>query len=576
MAKETINIFEELKDELSISQTDVNSVLKAIDKKIIWYSKKINNPKYKAIVPIKTKELRGLKTKISEDPNIIKKHADVFLKRSEEGTVFGISFGTKNCCIARVNEFGVAEAIYNLDGSFVMPSVVEFEEGGSICVGISAKESLCCNPQNVCCDIRRYFGSQNYSFEANGEKYTSEVVAGLILKKLTTDASEILGQEVKNVVLAYPTYFGMDEKQSLINSALIAGLNVLGTINEPTAAALSYGMQDDNPQTAMVYDLGGGSFDISILKTEKGVIQFVAVDGDGRLGGEDWDNAIRDYTIKTYCELTKESPDSIFNDEELMGDILLKAERAKKLLTSRENAIIRLNGEKIPISQDVFEQITQDLLEKTIIKTHEIVERGIQEGITILDKILLVGGSTIMPQVWKRLKQEFPNITIEFSDPDQSVAKGAAIYGLSLENSSDSKEELFFLQNSIALKMLCSDNKYHILNQIYGKSVLPIEHHVRIETQHDNQRSINIELFENGSDKYCIEEKLGYPLIKCDLFFLPSNLPKRTPVDICIIIDNGYLKVEATCYSCPSKHVATIKIDYFNMYKSSDYICVNK
>lgn len=492
------------------------------------------------------------------------------------GKIFGIDLGTTYSCIAYVNEYGVAEVVNNQDSSPVTPSVVAFENGGGYSVGIAAKETLNSDPDNVCSTIKRQMGKRDYAFNAYGVDYTPESVSSFILKKLVKDASEVLGEEVKDVVITCPAYFGLDERDATKKAGKIAGLNVLGILNEPTAAAISYGMQVENPQTIMVYDLGGGTFDVTIIKVENGKIQVVATGGDHMMGGKDWDDAIREYTINTYCAQTGESSDSVYDDSEAMGDLELKAETAKKQLTQKEKAIIKLNGEKIEITRELFDEKTHDQLESTITKTRETMADAAKKGVTAYDKILLVGGSTRMPQVMERLKQEFPNTPIEFCDPDQSVAKGAAIYGINMaafnqsegetKISEEEKEEIKknpiftfgsgtqakpltivnVISQSIAVRLYCQDDQLHIVNQIYKNTEIPCQYELNAGTQVANQTSVNIEIFENASNDEYVEEELCKPLVNGELGPLPENLPAGAPIDVIFKIDeNGLLSIDA-------------------------------
>ena len=294
------------------------------------------------------------------------------------------------------------------------------------------------------------------------------------------------------------------------------------------------------------------------------------------MGGKDWDDAIREYTINTYCEQTGESSDSIYDDSEAMGDLELKAETAKKQLTQKEKAIIKLNGEKIEISRELFDEKTHDHLESTITKTRETMADAAKKGVTAYDKILLVGGSTRMPQVMERLKQEFPNTPIEFCDPDQSVAKGAAIYGINMaafnqsgceikipeEEKEEIKNNPIFkfgsasqaqpltivnvISQSIAVRLYCQDDQLHIVNQIYKNTEIPCQYELNAGTQVANQTSVNIEIFENASNDEYVEEELCKPLVDGELGPLPENLPAGAPIDVIFKIDeNGLLSIDA-------------------------------
>ena len=368
--------------------------------------------------------LKILDAKINSEENQMQR------KRNEK--VFGIDLGTTYSCISFVDEFGKPVVVPNQDSSPVTPSVVAFEEGGNVSVGQTAKETLNTDPANVCSAIKRQMGKRDYTFTAFGQDYSPEAISAMILSKLAKDAGEVLGEEVKDVVITCPAYFGMDEREATKQAGIIAGLNVLAIINEPTAAVISYGLSLDIPQSVMVYDLGGGTFDVTIIQVANGEIRVVATGGDHQLGGKDWDDAIREFVIGKYAEMTGESSDSIYDDMEVMGDLELRAETAKKQLTQKNSAVIRLNGQKIEITKEEFDQLTTHLLEMTIELMRQTIDVAAAKGVTTIDRILFVGGSTFMPQVRERLRIEFPNIPFECCDPNQVVAKGAAIYGYNL------------------------------------------------------------------------------------------------------------------------------------------------
>lgn len=499
--------------------------------------------------------------------------------------IFGIDLGTTYSCIAYVNEFGNPEVVNNQDSSPVTPSVVAFEEGGNYSVGEAAKGTLESYPENVCSVIKRHMGSRDYTFDAFGKEWKPEAVSALILTKIAKDASEVLGEEVKDVVITCPAYFGMEERNATQEAGNIAGLNVISILNEPTAAAISYGLQLDTTQTVMVFDLGGGTFDVTIIKVENGRIETIATGGDHMLGGKDWDAAVRDYVIETYAAQTGESADGIYDDKEAMGDLELKAEKAKQFLTNKEKTIVKLNGEKIEITRDTFNEKTRELLESTIVKTHDTMDEAAKKGITQYDKILLVGGSTRMLQIMDRLKQEFPGTPIEFCDPDQSVAKGAAIYGINMaafsqalepgEDANNSEgavaiteEEKKELQNnpifrfgggqakaieivnvisqSVAVKLVCEDNQEHIVNQIFKNTAIPCTHELHAGTHVANQTSVQIEIYENGSSKDMVEEEACRLLVEGELGPLPEGLPANAPIDVIFNIhEDGQLTIDA-------------------------------
>lgn len=494
------------------------------------------------------------------------------------GKIFGIDLGTTYSCISYVDEFGKPVVVPNQDSSPVTPSVVAFEEGGNVSVGQAAKETLNTDPQNVCSAIKRQMGNRDYTYNAFGQEYTPEAISALILKKLAKDAGEVLGEEVKDVVITCPAYFGMDEREATRQAGEIAGLNVLAIINEPTAAAISYGLNLDTPQTVMVYDLGGGTFDVTIIKVANGEIRVVATGGDHKLGGKDWDNDIRDFVISKYSEMTGEPADSIYENAELMGELELKSETAKKQLTQKESAAIRLNGQKIEITREEFKQLTNRHLESSIEKMKETMAAAAAKGVTEFDKVLLVGGSTRMLQVEERLKQEFPSTPIEFCDPDQSVSKGAAIYGMNIAAfpiasgdddkapkptvEVDTNNPIFtpgiggkpspikiinVISQCVAVRLMVDDNgTMKIVNQIYKNTELPHTKTLQAGTVEANQQNVYMEFFENGSDNEYVEESECKPLIQGELGPLPSGLPKGAPIELLFnISEQGLLSIDA-------------------------------
>ena len=568
MANEITNLYEELEEELNVSQTDVDIVLKTIDEKIKWYWKKINNPKYKAIVPIKTKALKLLETQISDNPDIIKQHAAAYAEIarqkqleqekvvfnqkdvSKPTKVYGIDFGATYSSIAIVDEFGKPVTVPNHFHSPVTPSVVYFEPGYSINVGDIAKEALAVEPELVCSDVKLQLGKEDYVFSAHGTDYRLETVIALILSKLVKDANEVLEEEVKDVVITYPIYFGIEEKVAITNAAKIAGLNVVNAILEPVAAAYSYGLLDnDAPQTVLIYDLGGASFDVTIIKTMNGQAEIIATGGDHNLGGKDWDDAIREYTINTYCEQTGESSDSVYDDSEAMGDLKLKAEMAKKQLTRKEKAIIKLNGEKIELSVGQFENLTANLLQSSIDKTRNTMNEAAAKGITHYDKILLVGGSTLMPQVKKRLEQEFPYTEIGFCDPCEVIARGAAIYGRQMvySNKEEGDSIVSFvpvLSKGIALSTLHDMDNFILHNVFVKNTPLPCAKMIHTKTICENQRTIVLGIYEHDYTHTSTDMMFHMRFLVSKTVRLSKPLPINSPIDILVqVTDDGFLHI---------------------------------
>ncbi len=493
--------------------------------------------------------------------------------------IFGIDLGTTYSCIAYVNDYGQAEVIPNAQSKPTTPSVVAFEAGGNWSAGQSAKDTLTMDPDNVVTFIKREMGKRDYFFNAFGTEYNPEEISAFILKKITKDAENNLGEEVKNVVITCPAYFGMDQREATKAAGKMADLNVLAILNEPTAAAISYGLKTDEPQTVMVYDLGGGTFDVTIIKVANGRIDVVATGGDHMLGGKDWDEALAEYIIQQSCKENGESPDSVYEDNDLMADLELKSELAKYQLTEKESTMVNFNGvKKIVVTRQQFNEMTAAKLEETIIKTRETMQEAAKKGVTSFDKILLVGGSTRMLQVEERVKREFPDTPVEFCDPDQSVAKGAAFYGLNMAAyqeadgnevdkpiiqglTDEDKKELQkkvarlgsgkidvsnVLSQSIAVRMVCEDNKEHIVNQIYKQTNIPYEHVLEASTVERNQTTVLLEIFENGSTDEWVDEDLCNELVSGEMGPLPSGLPKDEPIKVVFKVDaNGSLSIDA-------------------------------
>lgn len=500
--------------------------------------------------------------------------------------IFGIDLGTTYSCIAYVDEYGKPVTIPNHENSPVTPSVVFLEKSGEVTVGEQAKDALNSEPELVCSTIKRQMGNADFVFNANGKDYKPETISSLILAKLAKDASEKLGEEVKDVVITCPAYFGLDEREATKIAGEIAGLNVLSIINEPTAAAISYGLKVDEPQTVMVYDLGGGTFDVTIITVDSGVIEVIATGGDHNLGGKDWDAEIQRYAIDQYVQQTGGSAEDIYDDAVLLGELELKCETAKKKLSGHSGATFRLGNARIDISVDQFESNTASLLQSSIDLTRETMNEAAAKGVTHYDKILLVGGSTFMPQVKKRLEQEFAGIPIESCDPNESVARGAAIYGQNLEayqkalqiaqETGKKVEEVIddvttsqvggwhlpsgkkpvivknVVSKSYALQMQDPETReLKLYNFIFKNSAIPLNVAITASTVEANQTAVKLSVFENNyvkgaSERDVVNDEDAKLLICDELKPLPENLPADAPIEVIMKIDEqGLLSVDA-------------------------------
>jgi len=508
--------------------------------------------------------------------------------------VFGIDLGTTYSCIARVDDTARAEVIKNNDGDNITPSVVAFE-GDNVIVGADAKAEAVLNPETTVMLVKTLMGKTDFAINYNGEDKTPEEISAFILRKLTQDASEQLGVEVKDVVITCPAYFGTAERTATKNAGKIAGLNVLEIISEPTAAALYYGCaKEQDEKTILIYDLGGGTFDVTIMRISADKIEVICSDGDHDLGGKNWDEVLIGYLVNQFVE--KIGYDIEF-DEYAKQDLRLKAEKIKKQLTSRSQAGDMLevmgNREKVTITRDEFDEITSTLLNETLKKTKEAIEVAKNKGYDVIDEILLVGGSTRMPQVKKALAKNFSEIEIKILEPDEAVAKGAAIHAVNVYvnnqksltakdfesneevkvtvngdekelKAQDYKENLTFspemmsiggntreiviaTTKSFAVKVENKEGIKSCFNMIIKNEAMPsgfLEVSGNFSTLYDNQATVDIEIYENDyMDKYFeVDEdlKIGDAVLE-----LPKNTPAGSPVEITLKLNKeGILEVK--------------------------------
>ncbi len=344
--------------------------------------------------------------------------------------VYGIDLGTTYSCIAYVDEHERPIIIPNFDNNRITPSVVFFD-GDNKVVGEEAKNSLTVYPEKVVTYIKREIGNENFLFEDQGVQYSPEEISSFILRKLVKDAEQNLGEPVKDVVITCPAYFGINEREATRRAGEIAGLNVKEIINEPTAAAIAYGIDSGEDKVVLVFDLGGGTFDITMIDIKTDSIKVIVTGGDQNLGGKNWDDTIITYLATCFNEETGTDED-ILLDIETLGELQLVAERAKKTLTQREKTSVPVihNGErvKVEITKEKFEELTAALLERTISLTNDMLTEAKKKGYEAFDEIILVGGSTKMPQIKSKIDETF-NTDAKSFDPDEAVAKGAAIFG---------------------------------------------------------------------------------------------------------------------------------------------------
>jgi len=345
--------------------------------------------------------------------------------------VIGIDLGTTNSCVA-VMEGGEAVVIPNAEGARTTPSVVGFSRTGERLVGQVAKRQAVSNPERTISSIKRHMGT-DYKVTIDDKSYAPQEISAMILQKLKADAEAYLGSKVEKAVITVPAYFSDSQRQATKDAGKIAGLEVLRIINEPTAAALAYGLDKEEEQTIFVYDLGGGTFDVSILELGEGVFEVKSTSGNNRLGGDDFDQRVMDYLAD---EFKKESGIDLRNDKMAMQRLREAAEKAKIELSGVGSTNINLpfisadaGGPKhldITLTRARFEEMTSDLLEKTMGPTRQALSDSGLEPKDI-DKILLVGGATRMPAVQEAIRKFLSKDSHKGINPDECVAIGAAI-----------------------------------------------------------------------------------------------------------------------------------------------------
>lgn len=365
--------------------------------------------------------------------------------------VYGIDLGTTYSAIAYVDEHGKPVIVPNQESERITPSVVLFD-GDNIIVGNTAKESAKVEPHRVVSRVKQHMGDPNYTFEHDGQLFSPEDISSFVLRKVVGDAELAFGDEpITDVVITCPAYFGTPEREATANAGRLAGLNVRAILNEPTAAAIAYGLEQGDDQTVLVYDLGGGTFDITMIEIKDRLIRVICTGGDHRLGGTLWDEAIVMYLADQFREQTGLDADPM-DDPEVLNDLFLQAERGKKTLTQRDKAPFRVThaGQqaRVELDRTKFDEITKHLLDRTIELTHEMLADAKGKGHESFDKIILVGGATRMPQVRERIVAEFAKEPESF-DPDESVAKGAALFGLK-ESLEDSVREILAPEETAA------------------------------------------------------------------------------------------------------------------------------
>jgi molecular chaperone DnaK len=368
-------------------------------------------------------------------------------RRLPAGTrsVYGIDLGTTFSCLARVSGSGEPQIVPLADGAQTLPSVVLFVGADDYLTGQTARQLARARPDDVCSLVKRRMGDGDWRFVTRGAAWSAPAVSGLILKALVSDAALASGEPVEDAVITVPAYFGDEERRATVLAGEYAGLHVVDVINEPTAAALSYGFARfeiggrrtlGGPGTvaeevALVYDLGGGTFDVTVVELADRRVSVVAIDGDHQLGGADWDEKIVLLLGDRFLAEHPGASDPLDEGESAQA-LLLAAEAARRELTDAETTTIVVDHagrrSEIMLTRDDLESLTAGLLDRTVALTRAARDAALARGVRGIDRILLVGGASRMPAVARRLAAEF-GVPVELTDPDLAVARGAALYG---------------------------------------------------------------------------------------------------------------------------------------------------